>query len=142
VPGRQFSASIGFLGAIHVANVERARLACTRIRSRTLVKARLIQTDDREKRRFAYCRIENTTTGPGGLNIVLPPVPNGCVGLSDRKVKTQIKQSGELLTGEYPNAEGGLVQHKVNERRVLAKTVVNKMVEAGGVGIFSGIENT
>jgi hypothetical protein len=51
--------------------------------------------------------------------------------MSDRKVKTRIKQSGELPTGEYPNAEGGLVQHKVNERRVLAKTVVNKMVKAG-----------
>ena len=51
--------------------------------------------------------------------------------MSDRKVKTRIKQSGELPTGEYPNAEGGLVQHKVNERRVLAKTVINKMVEVG-----------
>ena len=106
------------------------------------MKARLIRLNDCEGRRLAYCRIENTTTGPGGLNIVLAPVPNGCVGLSDHKVNTWIKQSGELLTGEYPNAEGGLVQHKANERRVLAKTVVNKMMEAGGVGIFCGIGNT
>src|SRR5882724_1465268 len=88
LPGRQFSASIAFLGAEHVANAERARLACTSMRSRTLVKARLIRLNDREGRRFAYCRVENTKTGPGGSNIVLPPVPNGCVGMFDRKEKT------------------------------------------------------
>src|SRR5216684_5869099 len=81
LPARQFSASIGFLGAVHVANVERARLAYTNIRSRTLVKARPIRLNDCEGRRFAYCTVENTKTGPGGLNIVLPPtriVALGC----------------------------------------------------------------
>src|SRR6267143_5148474 len=63
LPGRQFSASIAFLGAVHVANAESARHACASVRSRTLLKARLIQTSNCGWRHSASCRRESHSRG-------------------------------------------------------------------------------
>src|SRR3989441_13336228 len=56
LPGRQFSASIAFWGAVHVARAETDRLACTNVTSRTLLKAKLIRPDLCHWRCSACCR--------------------------------------------------------------------------------------
>ncbi len=45
MPGRQFSASIGFRGAVHVAEAHTAMLACASVRSRTLLKTKRTRTN-------------------------------------------------------------------------------------------------
>src|SRR3989441_12244409 len=56
LPGRQFSASIAFWGAVHVARAETDRLACTNVTSRTLLKAKLIRPDLCHWRCSSCCR--------------------------------------------------------------------------------------
>src|SRR5882672_4629891 len=45
LPGRQFSFSIAFLGAVHAPNTEKARLKCANARSRTLTSAGPIEAN-------------------------------------------------------------------------------------------------
>ena len=55
LPGRQFSASIAFLGALHEADAENASSACARVSSRIRWKARRFPENERG-RPFAVSR--------------------------------------------------------------------------------------
>src|SRR2546425_10659794 len=75
LPGRQFSASIAFWGAVHVARAETDRLACTNVTSRTLLKAKLIRPDLCHWRCSACCRrggVLSTWWGGGVISLCCP----------------------------------------------------------------------
>src|SRR3989442_15860457 len=71
LPGRQFSASIAFWGAVHVARAETDRLACTNVTSRTLLKAKLIRPDLCHWRCSACCRRGGSCVGCWGCVLIL-----------------------------------------------------------------------
>src|SRR6266850_4532986 len=68
VPGKQFSASIGFCGAAQLAKAETAKLACASVRNRILLSKRRGKPIHAGRRRPASCRaagFEGVFQGPG-----------------------------------------------------------------------------
>src|SRR6267378_160863 len=95
-PDKQFSASIAFLGAVHVAKAERTTLAWTKAQSRTLLntnrsRLEVLAAWGRENFQSATVRIQKSST------LCLRPRKRSSFRLGDVHGSQKRDRSGELL---------------------------------------------